>query len=122
MLNCECFLGEETVGLVAAGVLGAVKGHSFYADMLNFYNNEIYDSPLYTIPTIITEMIKRHHYENITVFPSEYFYPFYYTEIYTPECVTENTYTVHWWNASWTDAQNLRFLRFKYILSKPRRK
>ncbi|MBO6289840.1 MAG: hypothetical protein J6N45_05905, partial [Alphaproteobacteria bacterium] len=83
-----------------------------------------FKSSLYAIPTIITELIKRNNYKNITIFPREYFYPFNpfanKGETFTPECVKENTYTIHWWNASWVKDDVLFFLenKHKYTLQK----
>ncbi|MGN1124998.1 MAG: glycosyltransferase [Candidatus Gastranaerophilaceae bacterium] len=121
LLKCDVFVGEESVGVVNASVIGSVKGHPIFADMLNFYQNYIYDTYLATIPDIMTKIISDNLYDNITILPKEYFYPYPYKGTYSPECIKGNTYTVHWWNASWTSPQNMYFLEKKQAFAKIRK-
>lgn len=124
LLNNDFFAGYEKENLINGAIMGCTPKHTFMKDMIDFYHNEIFKSSLYAIPTIITELIKRNNYKNITIFPREYFYPFNpfanKGETFTPECVTENTYTIHWWNASWVKDDVLFFLenKHKYTLQK----
>ena len=53
-------------------------------------------------------------YPDITIYPEGVFIPFRYAETFTPECVKENTYTIHWWNASWVKDDVLFFLENKH--------
>ena len=51
----------------------------------------------------------------ITIYPKEYFYPYGFKEKYTSECITENTYGIHWWNDSWTNLKSRLFLETKHL-------
>ena len=118
LLNNDFFAGYEKENLINGAIMGCAPKHTFMKDMIDFYHNEIFKSPLYTIPTIMTELIKRNNYKNITIFTREYFYPFYpfvpYKEKFSPQCITQNTYTIHWWNASWIKPEMLFFLENKH--------
>lgn len=111
--------GEEKKGLINAAVFICKPKYQLLKDMVNFYNNEIFDSPLYTIPDIMSYLIAKNKYKNLKVYPREYFYPYYpfepYYEDFTPKCITPETYTVHWWNASWVSAENYTFLTTKHL-------
>ncbi len=52
--------------------------------------------------------------EGIRVYDKEYFYPFGFKEDFTPECITENTYGIHWWGKSWAKKRNY-FLESKHL-------
>lgn len=65
--------------------------------------------PDFHSPQVITDLIKPLGWsgnklfekDELIVFPSEYFYPYHYTEKYYPECIKPNTYCVHHWAGSW---------------------
>lgn len=122
LLKNSFFIGEEQNGIINAAILGAMPNHKFLQDILNFYQLKIYDSPLYTIPSIFTEIYKNNNYSDITVYPYEYFYPFYYQEEFSFQCITKNTYAIHWWNASWVNSVNLNFLKNKHMFSRLRKR
>lgn len=111
--------GEEKKGLISVGVFICKPKYKLLKDMLDFYQNEIFKSPLYTIPAIMTYLITKNKYENLKIYPREYFYPYYpfepYFEDFSPECITPETYTIHWWNASWVNDENYTFLTTKHI-------
>lgn len=118
LLSNSFFIGEEKEGRVAVGIFGCQAHHPLLKQMLAFYEKEIFDSPLYSIPDIITEMLRRYRYEDVKIYPRQYFYPFYplepYNEKWTPICVGAQTYTVHWWNASWFSDETFYFLQNKH--------
>lgn len=113
LLDKRCILGIENENLIAAGVICAEPHNETIKKILEFYNDEIWKSPLYIIPDIITHCID--NIEDINVFPKEYFYPFYYNEKFTMNCITSNTYTIHWWSASWKEKKYTIFLNIKHI-------
>lgn len=50
--------------------------------------------------------------ENITansiqLFNSKYFYPYFYTEQFKPECITKDTYAIHHWAATWVNSVSI---------------
>lgn len=44
---------------------------------------------------------------SIQLFNSKYFYPYFYTEQFTPECITKNTYAIHHWAATWVNSVSI---------------
>ena len=88
--------------------------------MLKFYKNDIWSSSDFVITDILTKTIdnlygeKIRKNEEITIYPTTYFYPFKYGEEFTPDCLTENTYTIHWWEQSWGSNPKVYFLKYKH--------
>jgi len=44
---------------------------------------------------------KNQKFDDVTVLTKDYFYPFSWMEEFTPACITENTFAIHWWEVSW---------------------
>ena len=118
--DVEMFIGKEDEKYISVGIFGVVKNHLFLKDMLDFYNNEIFESPLFTIPTIMTEVYSRKEYD-IKIYPPVYFYPYHYTEKFSHDCIKENTYCVHWWSASWDNQKDVNWLKNKHMFAKLQR-
>lgn len=107
---------------IAVGVV--VVGNPLIKEMLDFYNEEIWHSKLYTIPQIATYVIKKHYKlnpsteitenEDILILPQEYFYPIPIGLKERDNYITPNTYTIHWWDASWCSSNIGYFLRNKH--------
>lgn len=101
---------------IAVGVV--VVGHPLIKEMLDFYNDEIWHSKLYTIPQIVTYILRKHYKLNpsteitenddILILPPEYFYPVPVGLKIKPEqkgiFVTDNSYTVHWNDGNWSSS------------------
>ena len=122
LLKHNFFIGEESVSRIGVGIFGSKAKHPYLEKVLRFYQNKIYNSPLYIIPDIYTEIYENGNLEDVYVYKTEAFYPFKYQTEYKPECITQNTYTVHWWNASWINSSNLSFLRNKHHLAALRKR
>ena len=122
LLKHSFFIGEEETGVLSAGIFGAIPNHPYLQAMLDFYQKDIYKSPLYIIPQILTKVYGDNEFDDIYVYPPEFFYPFHYEESYSPQCITPNTYTIHWWGASWINASNLVFLQNKHLLATLRKR
>ena len=114
LLHEKIVAGEEQPGVVNAGVLMCEPNLDLMMDMLSFYNGEIMNSRLYIIPDILSKCSRKLGY-NFSNYGREYFYPFYYNEIFTPDCITANTYTIHWWEGSWKNLRSNMFLSTKHI-------
>lgn len=109
---------------IAVGVVVAAVGNPLIKEMLDFYNEEIWHSTLYTIPQILTYVIKKHYLLNpsteitenddILILPQEYFYPIPIGIKERENFVTQNTYTIHWWDASWCKSNIDYFMRNKH--------
>lgn len=114
LLKNKFFIGLEKPHIISAGIIGSQKKHPLLKRMLDFYEYEIFNSPLYVITHIITEEVINNKYDNLTIYPEEYFYPFYGDEEFTHACITPNTYAIHWWNSSWRTEEQEFFLENKH--------
>lgn len=107
---------------IAVGVVAV--GNPIIKEMLDFYNDEIWYSKLYTIPQITTHILRKHYKSNISteitenndilLLPPEYFYPIPIGLKEKENFVTDKTYTIHWWDASWTKSNIDYFMRNKH--------
>ena len=128
-----CFLGWElgektTEALVINNaIFGTEKQHPFVVKCMDFYlkNFDGRDSALDSSPYLVTRMLKelglrqygRQNVGGVELFPKEYFYPYHITEKFSPECVKENTYTIHHWGYSWgTRPFSYRLEHLKQVL------
>lgn len=122
----EFLAGFEDEYMVSAGIIGAAKGSETLKQVIDFYNNDIWNSELFTIPQILTFVLSRQlnlkdklKYsfisDSLKLFPSKYFYPYHFTEKYSNECITENTYGIHWWGHSWDKRDDYVFLKTKHM-------
>jgi len=106
-------LGEENPKdiVVNNAIFGAEKKHPFIEKCMDFYLKYFdgRDTALDSSPYLVTRLLKeegmhqygRQNVGGVELFPKEYFYPYHITEQFTPECVKENTYTIHHWGYSW---------------------
>jgi mannosyltransferase OCH1-like enzyme len=121
--NNKFVCGYEDDGNYINGAIIAVeKGHIFLKDLLDFYDNGILKSDLYTIPKVITHLLEKNYKkideenyeEGIRVYNKQYFYPFGFNEDFTSECITNNTHGIHWWGKSWAKKRDY-FLESKHM-------
>ena len=124
--NKLIFGWEDTQDLnVSVGVVITKPNCFLLKEMLDFYNYEIWHSKLYTIPHIVTYTLKKHYALNtstqitenddIMILPHEYFYPVLFDDKDkdAKDYITPNTYTIHWWNASWIKPNIMYFMKHK---------
>jgi len=110
----ECFVGSEEDKWLGCAVFGAEKGHPFLAECMAYMDTFPLDHPQVeneTGPRMFTELLRRRGwqhqltkptwFEDVRVYPRTYFYPYLYTETFTPECIGPDTYAVHHWAHSW---------------------
>jgi len=105
-MNHGVFLGMESKEHANASILGSIPEHWFIKEVLDSYQA---DQEYTTIPIKVTRVLKRYisiedtysNFDDVAVYPHEYFYPFGFTEKFTTECLTENTHAIHWWDHSW---------------------
>ena len=136
-LNDPAFVGMQYSqadgwrDLVEPAILGAQKHNKFLKFVLDIYNEDIWKLPIYTMPELfgyafdklygpqVQHFGKRGNqtivkYPDIYVYPEGVFIPFRYGETFTPECVTTQTHTIHWWGASWVKPHIFFFLKNKH--------
>lgn len=116
LLEDNCFIGYEANDYVGTGVIACEKGSLAIKAFLDFYNKEIWECKLFTIPHIITEVIKNRPNLDITIYPVHYFAPYNPYIGYKDGDVKPDSYCIHWYNAGWVDNPAIRnFLEVKHI-------
>lgn len=127
-LKEDFFIGAESSKVISAGIIGVVPRHPLMKKILDFYENDILNEPIFTIPDIITKILKSEYKfemsseitritDKMIIYPPKYFYPYHFTEEFRYECIGESTYGIHWWGKSWgqkKDLSKLYFLEFKH--------
>ncbi len=120
LLNTDFFAAhEDKKGNVCFAVFGCKAKHKILENLCCFYENEVWQSPKYISTGIFTKSIEefcsQNIKENINIYPSEYFYPFGLGEEFTTNCITKNTYAIHWWEKSWGKNPKVYFLKYKHL-------
>jgi mannosyltransferase OCH1-like enzyme len=127
LLENDFFIGLETSDRLGCGVIGCSKSHPLISKVLDFYETQIMKSSMFVIPDIMTKLFKeeyqierlkntKHQFKDATILPSNYFYPYYYTESFDTSCITPETISIHWWHKEghW-HKRNLNFLQTKHM-------
>lgn len=121
LLDAELFLGYENDSVLSFGIIGTIPKNIVFKKFLEFYQNEIWNSPLYIVTGILTKILKEEYgnklfeTSGIKIYPKEYFYPYNHDEEFTEKCLTENTYGIHWWGKSWGKNPKVYFLKYKHL-------
>lgn len=98
------------------GIMACEPGNPIIKECLDYYKEEIWNSDAYYIPTILTIVFKRHAVTDYKIYPVDFFAPYDYRKDFSPTCVTSNTHTIHWFQASWHENKNIGlFLQTKHI-------
>ena len=129
LLQSKGFMGFDEKGIVATGLgFGAEKGNEIVGEFLKDYDNIPFVLPdgsfdLTPCPDRNTETLKRlgmdtdntnQNFLGVDFLDCEYLCPMdYYTGKKT---ITENTYSIHHYSASWTSAVTKRTTRIKRII------
>lgn len=122
-MGCETSLTVDAIDVNPGLGMAAEKGMSLYREVLDSYKSEEFDySPVgnktKTIVDRTTEILKKHglhnsqeiqQVEDIWIYPSEYFCPFDFRLRKMKK--TKNTYTIHWYDASWFSEQQKKDYR-----------
>ena len=115
LLSLKCFVGfqeqKECADWVNNAVLGAESGHVFLKKCmdLTIKLHENKEKSYYASPTITTVVLKEmglkvygsQEVDGVQIFPLDYFYPYPWYGKLSRDCITENTYSIHHWDASW---------------------
>lgn len=98
------------------GIMASEPGNPIIKECLDFYDQEIWNTDAYYIPTILTIVFARHDIKDYKIYPADYFAPYDYRKKYSHDCLTDNTHTIHWFQASWHENKNVGiFLQTKHI-------
>lgn len=109
------FLGLEDTDYIGSAVMGAKKEHPFIKDLLQFYDNGIWKYPIWKLPKVVNYVYTKVYNNEVKLYPVDFFYPFHHSEEFYNECITENTYGIHWWSKNWGNMKQLKFLSNKHL-------
>ena len=131
LLEYEAFTAFESKFQIGMGILGCVKGQPMFAELLKHYENSHFKQPDGTYDTSVIgrrfkELCLKHGFvpdntlqtvNGLTILPKDYFYP---SDPITKEFkITKNTYTVHYYDASWVSKVDIygrtQQHKFKFI-------
>lgn len=124
-LGEKMFLGLEIGEHYGTGIIAAEKNSPIIKKILEFYEGEIWNSKVYTIPWVfkIVQEKDKNLFSEALVLPMEYFSPYDYNKKFDRKMITSNTYTIHWFDGSWKDNLQMHvFLETKHIRNKKLRK
>lgn len=110
LVGLTCVLGEESPGIISAGMIGAQAQDPFIGLCKKFYDND--PSTVITIPRVLSTAFAA--YDNkkiITVYPPQIFYPFDADNIhkFQGQHLGPTVIGVHLWNYSWGHPLNKFF-------------
>lgn len=119
LLDNHFFIGFETGNYIGTGVIASEPKNPIIKKTLDFYNELIWNTELYTIPTIITKVLETEKMNGTSIYPMEYFAPYDYTSSFERSVITDNTFAIHWFVGSWADKKEIStFLQTKHIHNK----
>lgn len=115
----------------APAIIGCKKNNPFLREAIKFYDKQIWEKPIYTIPMVFDDVLLGHGIskfsgrnwlqpiktKDMVFFPERYFLPHPYGASFNPECIGPDTHTIHWWAASWNNPDTLFFLENKHKMS-----
>lgn len=105
-----CVLGEESVGTISAGMIGAEAHHPFISLCKKFYDEHPAD--IITIPRVLTQIFEAYtDKQNIKINPPKAFYPFDSNHIkeFHGQDLGPEVIGVHLWHYSWGHPLNKFF-------------
>ena len=121
-LEHSLFAGLQDSLSVNYAIVGAKAGNTFNKECLDYYDSIKFDMVSPPIIThIITDLLKDKGFkeidiyqclkDNIVLYPTEYFYPIHYTQVFElydmHRFCTKNSVGIHLWNKSWTSEFSL---------------
>ena len=119
---------------VEPAICGAQKGNEFIGKIVSFYDKLIWKEPIYTMPHLFDYYLRDYNIfpfpikskqeiiklPDITLYPERYFIPYRFREEYKPECIEDDTHTIHWWGSSWVKPHIQYFLQNKHLHKNPK--
>ena len=131
-LSHKAFTGFESNDFPFTAVVGCESGHNYVDGILELYKNRHFrisdgNYDLTTNTELITQYMKTKYgiqqnntlqqfADGLTVYPNDYFCPKSYID--NKVYLTSNTYTIHWFNASWHNQETKDYHRLYNKYSK----
>jgi mannosyltransferase OCH1-like enzyme len=114
LISNRCFVGfqtkEERVDWVNNAVLGAEPHHPFLAACMGYTCSFFKTTRRFPLsPTVTTQVLRYvglreygyQELDGVTIYPTQYFYPYTWEEEFSESCVSLETHCVHHWTRSW---------------------
>lgn len=120
LLKYKAFIGFEDEKFVNSAIFGCIPEHPFVKICYDYFCNAIFDvDKIIAQPIITTRLLHENfgfdinsnavsEFDDIVIFPVEYFYPFPYldsfkasNEVDINSYIKPNTYSIHLWDKSW---------------------
>lgn len=135
LLRNSCFFGVEEKKIIGTAIIASVKGHPFINYCLDDYISlkkiELNNIKEFISPKIITRCFKDYYnfnkdftnqlnFKDITIYSKELFYPMPLTDRYNKHYerfIFEDTYAIHFWDASWVVFPAFKLIREKQYYS-----
>lgn len=105
LLGKKFIIGYEDPSWISNAVMGCTPNHPVmksFIDMMDNFDYSQSEAELKTGVRLPTKILKEMDVLEY-ILPPVYFYPYLYTEKFTPECIKPETHAIHHWEASWTD-------------------
>ena len=109
LLNQQTFFGIQKDNFINNAIMGSVPGHPFFEKQMAYIKTCNPQDPQFgneTGPRMVTRLLREYSDSEraqygIAIYPSEVFYPYHWTEKFTPACIRPETLAVHHWASSW---------------------
>ncbi|MGE0745900.1 MAG: glycosyltransferase family 32 protein [Rhodospirillales bacterium] len=118
LLCNDCFFGfqvkEPHPDWVNGAVMGAVPGHWFVRRLHRHFverMNGCEDLGSFYGPGLITKLLREEglaaysdapqRVKDVTLYPTRWFYPYWFDEAFSEDCVTPDTHAIHHWEETW---------------------
>lgn len=131
ILNQKVFIGYEYITRLGpgevthgTGVIACEKHNKIIKKCLDFYDEEIWNSDIYYVPSILKKVFDESSPEDYTIYPVDYFAPYdFRLKNFSRDCITNNTIAIHWFEGSWKDNVQIgQFLKVKHIKNPVKKK
>jgi len=109
-------VGYESINELGTAIIYAKNSSKILDRLIRFYEEDIYDSPLFMGPSIMTHFVISENIqaqENCKLYPLEYFYN--YQGESKSFVKSSNSYLIHWFQHSWKNPQKTQYLRSKHM-------
>lgn len=129
LLNSKAIMGFEDGCHVSPGlIIAAEPKHPTICDIMRIYENrhfiksdgsfDLTPSPIMNTNYLINQGLKQNNkkqtVKDITIYPTDYFCPKDYQTGKLNK--TDNTYSIHWFNASWQTPHQKRMLKVRRLI------
>lgn len=108
LLENDAFTGYQDIFSIWWSIIWAKKWNTILKEILDFYKTK---KTRIILPNLMNKIFKKYSsikytWKNIkikdfTIYTKDYFYPFAYFEKSEDMIITENTYTIHHYDATW---------------------